>query len=355
MGYLLHHKLISIKYYIKKDDDFLSYKIPYWYYMYKINYDNCNFYFLINNFFKLNSNFNSFLLNYSNSNLNTYGNHDYNNTLIDNKILFPLAFNYSNYDTSFLDEYFYIRNSSFINFFLNNMIDVPICFKKSTSLKTKNFELPLLKFSNFLMWEGKREKIIRVLFRSFRLFFNFFKFNKLKNSNDLTNWFSLYTLTNFFNFNFSSIINFKFNYNFQNALSLNYSNNLVNNEKTLNFTFFLKNYLYFLLSKVSPIFSYFIYSVDKNIRKYSRGKSGKYTFIWKFIAPYKRIKLSTRLIVKDVKFYQSRNFEERLIKTFENLYFSPEKSFSWKSKVFSHNYVFKNFRKSLMSSLKTTS
>jgi hypothetical protein len=48
-------------------------------------------------------------------------------------------------------------------------------------------------------------------------------------------------------------------------------------------------------------------------------------------------------------------FQERLIKTFENLYYSPEKSFAWKSKVFSHNYVFKNFRKSLMSSLKTTS
>jgi hypothetical protein len=232
---------------------------------------------------------------------------------------------------------------------------VPVCFKKSYSLKTKNFELPLLKFSNFLMWEGKREKVIRALFNSFRVFFNFFKFSKLKNSLELVNWFSLYTLTNSFNLNFFNNILFKFSYNFQNPLILNYSNNLLNTEKTLNLTFFLKNYLYFLLSKVSPIFSYFIYSVDKNIRKYSRGKSGKYTFIWKFVAPYKRIKLSTRLIVKDVKFYQSRQFNERLIKTFENLYHSPDKSFAWKSKIFSHNYVFKNFRKSLMTSLRTTS
>jgi hypothetical protein len=89
----------------------------------------------------------------------------------------------------------------------------------------------------------------------------------------------LYTLTNSFNFNFSINSNFKFNYNFENPVPLNYSNNLTTLEKTLNFTFFLKNYLYFLLSKISPIFSYFIYSVDKNIRKYSRGKSGKYTFI----------------------------------------------------------------------------
>lgn len=346
---MLHHKLISTKYYIKNDEDALLSKLPHWYYMYRFNYDNSNFYFLVNNFFQLNSNFNSFFLNYSNSSLTSY------DDLKDYKKLFPSAQEYSSHDISFLNDYLYIRNSSFINFFLNNMIDVPICFKKSNSLKTKNFELPLLKFSNFLMWEGKREKIVRILFNSFRSFFSFFKFNKLKNSNDFTSWFSLYTLTNSFNFNFFTNSNFKFNYNFENPVPLNYSNNLTISEKTLNFTFFLKNYLYFLLSKISPIFSYFIYSVDKNIRKYSRGKSGKYTFIWKFVAPYKRIKLSTRLIVKDIKFYQSKKFEDRLVKTFENLYFSPEKSFSWKSKIFSHNYVFKNFRKSLMSSLRTTS
>jgi hypothetical protein len=69
------------------------------------------------------------------------------------------------------------------------------------------------------------------------------------------------------------------NFNFQELINLNYSNNYNNNDKFINISFFIKNYLYALLSKVSPIFSYFIYSVDKNIRKYSRGKSGKYTFI----------------------------------------------------------------------------
>lgn len=346
---MLHYRLVSTKYYVKEEEEIIQTKTPYWHYLYKINYDNSNFYFLVNNFFNNYSNLNSFFLNFSNSNLNMY------NDSSDLKKLYPVSHDYNTKDSSFLDDFFYIRNSSFINFFLNNMIDVPICFKKSNSLKTKNFELPLLKFSNFLMWEGKREKIVRTLFNAFRLFFNFFKLNNLKNSPDLMNWFSLYLTTNSFNLNFINNIVFRLNYFFQNPVSLNYSNNLIDLEKTVNFTFFFKNYLYFLLSKVSPIFSYFIYSVDKNIRKYSRGKSGKYTFIWKFVAPYKRIKLSTRMIIKDIKFYQSKHFQERLLKTFENLYFSPEKSFAWKSKIFSHNYVFKNFRKSLMSSLRTTS
>ena len=99
----------------------------------------------MNNFFNNYNNLNSFFLNFSNSNLNIYTNAN------DLKKLYPVANNYMSKDSSFLDDFFYIRNSSFINFFLNNMIDVPICFKKSNSLKTKNFELPLLKFSNFLM------------------------------------------------------------------------------------------------------------------------------------------------------------------------------------------------------------
>ena len=134
-----------------------------------------------------------------------------------------------------------------------------------------------------------------------------------------------------------------------------YNNAIFNNNKVINTSFFIKNFFFLLLSKVSPVFSYFIYSVDKNIRKFSRGKSGKYTFIWKYVAPYKRTQLAMRWVVKDIKFFQSKKFEERLINTFDNLMISPEKSFAWKSKIFSHNHVFKNFRKSLMSSLRTTS
>ncbi len=69
------------------------------------------------------------------------------------------------------------------------------------------------------------------------------------------------------------------NTKFEELLNLNYDSLLNSTDKTINTSFFIKNYLFFLLAKVSPIFSYFIYSVDKNIRKYSRGKSGKYVFI----------------------------------------------------------------------------
>jgi hypothetical protein len=49
--------------------------------------------------------------------------------------------------------------------------------------------------------------------------------------------------------------------------------------KVVSKDFFVKNYLLGKLSQIIPVFSFFIYSVDKNVRKFSRGKSGKYVFV----------------------------------------------------------------------------
>ena len=50
----------------------------------------------------------------------------------------------------------------------------------------------------------------------------------------------------------------------------------------------LKTILFRNLHKILPIFSFYIYKVDKQIFKNTRGKSGKYTFIWKYVTQYKR-------------------------------------------------------------------
>jgi hypothetical protein len=62
-------------------------------------------------------------------------------------------------------------------------------------------------------------------------------------------------------------------------IQLAFNNSLTNSGKIVNLSFFIKFFLFKRLTQILPIFSYFIYSVDKNIRKFSRGKSGKYTFV----------------------------------------------------------------------------
>jgi hypothetical protein len=101
------------------------------------------------------------------------------------------------------------------------------------------------------------------------------------------------------------------------------------------------------------MFSYFVYNVDKNIRKYTRGKSGKYVFIWKYIAPYKRTYLTFRWFLQDVKFDDKRVFEDRLKNMWHNLTFNFKNTYAWKAKNYTYSYIFKNFRKSLMVNLKT--
>lgn len=237
------------------------------------NYNNLNYFFMHNDFafnnlycFKTINN-----LDYTNNTILKYNN--------DCQKILPNFHQNNNKDYSFIYNFLFLRNSSFINFFLSNMIDVPICFKKSASLKTKNFELPLLKFSNFLMKEGKKNKIFNILFSTLRIFFNSIKNYKLKINENTFSWIKFFTVTNAAYFNtFSSKSKYS-NIFLETSLNSAYSNNFNNYTKTVDLSFFIKNFLYSLLSKISPIFSYFIYSVDKNIRKYSRGKSGKYTFI----------------------------------------------------------------------------
>jgi hypothetical protein len=169
------------------------------------------------------------------------------------------------------NQFIYLKNSLFISFFINNMIDVPICFKKSYSLKRPTLNIPLLKFINLLMRKGKKEQITKILFKSFRVFLFEFKQEK--------------SLALLFNKNFLRIFLFVSNIfstispDLEQKMNLLYNNSFLFLSKSINNDFFIKNFFLSQIVKIAPIFSYFIYSVDKNIKKYSRGKSGKYIFI----------------------------------------------------------------------------
>lgn len=245
----------------------------------------------------------------------------------------------------------YMKNSTFISFFINNMVDVPVCFRKSFSLRNRNFELPVLKFFNFLMKKGKRTKVLALLLSDYRHSKEYEDNPKVDAFTLNGTWFSFFFLINTI---FFDRINFKqFFFLFDQRTEIFDNCTVLNDDRIVEASTFSKNSLIPNIEQVSPVFSYFIYSVDKNVRKYSRGKSGKYIFIWKYVAPYKRIYIAMRWIVKEIKFRYERKFSDRFLSTLQVLQKSIDLSLAWKSKVFSHNYVFKNFKKSLMLNLKT--
>ena len=57
--------------------------------------------------------------------------------------------------------FIFLRQSTITSFFSTNLIDMPICFKKSKSLYSKTFELPLLKLTNLIMRGGAREQVVK--------------------------------------------------------------------------------------------------------------------------------------------------------------------------------------------------
>lgn len=342
---MVNYKWFFYKYEFESE---IGYMFPLWQELSYVNYSIYNFYFY-NNIFEKKDFHTSFMLSFEGSKEINYSDD------LSLKTLLPLDQRNSLINEEVASYFTYLRKSTFISFFINNMIDVPICFKKSIQIRTKNFELPLLKFSNLIMKQGKREQTVRLLFTSFRLFLNDLKKEKLLLNTELYDWISLYIIINSFFWQYFENVKIHSGLPNEANLELLYNNFLTTNRKLINGTFFIKNFLLSRLSHVAPVFSYFIYSVDKNIRKYSRGKSGKYVFIWKYVATYKRLYIAMKWITKDIKFQQNKKISQRLINTFKNLTLTPETSFAWKSKIFSHNYVFKNFKKTLMSNLKTIS
>lgn len=277
-----------------------------------------NFYFLKNKkkIIFINLLFNSFFfLKFTNSTTNHF-----------NNVNFFLFFNYwinwykiqSNLDNSnyleikqlqinsFIQSYNFFKKSHFINFFIKNQIDVPICFKKIKSLKKIIKTSIISKFINYLIKKGLKEKTNIFFFSEFFHFFNYFKSLNLK-----FNWFFFLSfIINFYRYNLNFIENNFFVY--KNNLMLNFNNFINNQNKIKNETFFWKNLLQIKLTKLKPLFHYFIYKIDKNIRKYARRKTGKYKFIWKYIPQYKRMTYVFKLLTKDISFNYNKKFKKRI-------------------------------------------
>lgn len=260
-------------------------------------------------------------------------------------------------------EFAFLHHSSFIAFFINNLIDTPSCFQKLKSIKRRSFELPLLKFINFLTRQGKREKYQNLFFKSLNLLYSSQRHDFRENSFEKQtvgffkkfdyNWVSLYmTLHSVFDYNgkttsMSLIYTNEFKYD------LNYKNIFYNKGKLTSSDSSLKQLFISKFLTNLPIFMFFIHNVDKNVKKYSRGKSGKYSFVWKYIAPYKRFFTTLKLITKEIKFMNGRKLSIRIQNALILLFSDFQKSFIWKSKLFSYNYIFKNYRNTLMKTLKS--
>jgi hypothetical protein len=99
-------------------------------------------------------------------------------------------------------------------------------------------------------------------------------------------------------------------------------------------------FLLYLITNINPLFAFYLNKVDKKIRKFSRGKSGRYKIIFKYIPKYKRQALVMRLLIKEVKFSTQYILLNRLKAILLTFIAAPRKSLPARIARFSHYYAF---------------
>ena len=258
---------------------------------------------------------------------------------------------YSLLEESPFESFLFLRNSTVTSFFMTSSVDMPISLKKSKSLYVKTFEIQSLKLSNLLMRDGKRGLIIKTLTQALNTLT--LKWTSLiKPLHPTIGWLELYY----------SLANTNLNKNFLNSMSgwkdakgVLGKGLIEENRWRTEETNFFKNILIERFEDFHPLFNFYIQKTDKSKVKNSRGKVSKLKLLWKYVPPYKRFYQALRWLLKDLKFQKSNSFTLRLLNVFETFCLTPQLSFLWKLRNFVHFYVFRNFKKTLLRTLRSSS
>nr|QPL15895.1 ribosomal protein S7 [Strombidium sp.] len=264
-----------------------------------------------------------------------------NLTLLEDKLLFDIITNkYGEGEPN--NNYKYLQENKFLDFFKSHRIDTPTCFRKTKSIRRNNNKFELIKFNNYLMRKGKRWQFMKmfltIMMNLFHKYYFFFYKNK-KNFN-CRNLFFFYNNLFYVNNNY-------YNLKFNKPLNLLFNTSIYEYEKHYNPNFYIKFFLLLNLKKITPVFMYYIYKVAKLIYKNTRGKSGKYTYIWKYVSPYKRTNLIMYWIIKETKSRPGRTLYDRVYAVLKDLIFQPKSLLIYKIKRFSNIYVYKYNRNTL--------
>lgn len=256
----------------------------------------------------------------------------------------------SNSNNLVLSSFLFLKKSSMTAFFIMNMIDVPIRLKQTKSIYFKSFELPILRFVNYLMRGGLRNSALKRLTNAIFVLSH--------------KWVNLsYTLSDSFNilnmFDTLNMFFFTTRHSYRPVGTINSDPVLVIPHLPLQHLFKPKLELSLLrilfqnFASLKPLFTFYIERIAKSIRKNSKNKSGKFKLIWRYVPPYKRVYVSIMWFVRDLKFQKSKTFNQRLYKSLESLFITPDLNLLKKMKDFIHYYVFKNFKLTLLKTLKS--
>ena len=275
--------------------------------------------------------------------------------------LSDLIFEYNNSFEGDVDEplehVFEDQAPTLVSFFASQMIDIPLCFKKSKSLHYVSAADPQVRFVNMLTKHGRRAYAARIYTLSLHHIANLFQ-KKLIDEQELLQWRSLHA--GFIRSKYSHAVStFK-----QPVLTLEGVEDplldlRLQEHEPENYTVsendWVRKLFYEELEEYKPVFSFYIRKVDKMKRKHSRGKSGTYTISWKYVPHYKRILMVLRWLVKDIRFQKPKTFHQRVATSLETLLFSKKSHLVYQLRQFVHRFAYQSYKKTLLKTLRSTS
>jgi hypothetical protein len=256
-----------------------------------------------------------------------------------------------------LDTILWHRYPTLVSFFASQMVDIPQPFRKSKSLYSASMATPELRFVTTLMKHGRKRYVSKLYSKviSNLLWRLSSRFEETSPSSHWRAYYNLFTGLGFYlgNRGISSLSvvtqapNLEFTDKFRQQYSTpavessnhSWAYTAVNDE--------LKRYL--------PLFSFYIRKVDKLKRKHSRGKSGKYSIVWKYVPQYRRLLTVIRWLTRDVKFQKPKTLFSRILQSIETLLFDRSNHLIFKFRNFVHHFVFQHHKKTLLKHLRSTS
>ena len=258
-------------------------------------------------------------------------------------------------ETTFLELHTQQTLLTFKSFFAYQHIDIPLCFTKSKSLyRDYNFNLAT-RLVNIVSRHGRKPYVVTTYSKvAIEIMSKVNGTEELKNQlrHDFWNRLLL-TLTS------SSYKISKLSYQLKNFPDVKMAGlsgeTFTRSHFTTRYEDALDSLLAHSLEPYLPAFGFFIRKVDKLKRKHSRGKTGKHEIIWKYIPEYKRYWSVIRWLSRDIKFQKARTLKARMLNSLEVLFFNKNNHLIHKFRQFVHRFVFENYKKTLLRTLRSTS
>lgn len=247
---------------------------------------------------------------------------------------------------------YFSRESGITNFFFIHNIDIPLYLKPSPQRLNILAGEDERRLVNLLMKDGKRDNNIKTFTQVFLESHFRPQVNHLLNlTPDILNYLALFgspTLNHDFktggvlSINFPTLLTTLEEGWVESQLTV-WQKLLTFNQFTFTFNSFFKDYL--------PLFSFYVQKTDKNILKYSRGRSSKYSLVWKYVPSYNRKRVVSHWLKKEVKLQKHLNYKKRLAKVTELFLFNPSATLTARLRRFVHRFVFIKYKKRLLKPL----